>query len=77
MLVLSRKVNESVVINGEIVITVVEIRDDKVRLGIEAPPQVTVHRREVFDAIQQEEEGEGGASRRNPSSGEGEESFFA
>lgn len=75
MLVLSRKVNESVVINGEIVITVVEIRDDKVRLGIEAPPQVTVHRREVFDAIQQEEGGEGTPG--SLSSSEGEDSFFA
>lgn len=75
MLVLSRKVNESVVINGEIVITVVEIRDDKVRLGIEAPPQVTVHRREVFDAIQQEEGREGMPG--DPPASEGEESYFA
>ena len=51
MLVLSRKVNESVVVNDDIIITVVEIRGDKVRLGVEAPAQVPVHRREVFDAI--------------------------
>lgn len=51
MLVLSRKKNESIVINDNIVITVVEVRGDKVRLGIEAPKEVPVHRREVYDAI--------------------------
>jgi carbon storage regulator len=51
MLVLSRKKNESIIINDNIVVTVVEIRGDKVRLGIEAPREVTVHRREVYDAI--------------------------
>ncbi|GHT17914.1 hypothetical protein FACS1894189_4760 [Planctomycetales bacterium] len=53
MLVLSRKKNESVVINDSISIVVVEIRGDKVRLGIEAPKDVPVHRREVYDAIQE------------------------
>ena len=52
MLVLSRKKNESIVINNEITIVVVEIRGDKVRLGVEAPREVPVHRREVYDAIQ-------------------------
>ncbi len=52
MLVLSRKKNESIVINDDITIVVVEIRGDKVRLGVEAPKEVSVHRREVFDAIQ-------------------------
>lgn len=51
MLVLSRKKNESIIINDNIVVTVVEVRGDKVRLGIEAPREVTVHRREVYDAI--------------------------
>ncbi len=51
MLVLSRKKNESIVINNDIVVTVVEIRGDKVRLGIVAPKEVPVHRQEVFDAI--------------------------
>ncbi len=54
MLVLSRKKNESVVIDDQIVLTVIEIRGDKVRLGIEAPREVAVHRKEIFDAIQQE-----------------------
>jgi carbon storage regulator len=52
MLVLSRKKNESIVINNDVIITVVEIRGDKVRLGIVAPKEVPVHRQEVYDAIQ-------------------------
>jgi carbon storage regulator len=55
MLVLSRKANESIVINDDIVITVVQIRGDKVRLGVEAPKEVPVHRREVYDAIKRGE----------------------
>ena len=51
MLVLSRKKDESIVINDDITIVVVEIRGDKVRLGVEAPKEVPVHRREVFEAI--------------------------
>ena len=51
MLILSRKTNESIVINDNIVITVVEVRGDKVRLGIEAPKEVPVHRREIYDKI--------------------------
>lgn len=51
MLVLSRKNNESIVIKDNITITVVEIRGDKVRLGIVAPKEVPVHRQEVYEAI--------------------------
>jgi len=51
MLVLSRKKNESIVIDNNIVVTVVEIRGDKVRLGIVAPKDVPVHRQEVYEAI--------------------------
>ena len=51
MLILMRKKNESIVINDDITIVVVEIRGDKVRLGVEAPREVSVHRREVFDAV--------------------------
>ena len=51
MLVLSRKKNESIVINNDVTVTVVEIRGDKVRLGIVAPKEVPVHRQEVYDAI--------------------------
>ncbi len=51
MLVLSRHKNETIVINNDIFVTIVEIRGDKVRLGVEAPREVPVHRREVWDAI--------------------------
>jgi carbon storage regulator len=51
LLVLSRKKNESIVINGDITVIVVEIRGDKVRLGIESPKDIVPHRREVYDAI--------------------------
>lgn len=62
MLVLSRKKNESIVINNDIRIVVVEIRGDKVRLGVEAPREVPVHRNEVYEAIQN--------STRQPESGD-------
>jgi carbon storage regulator len=54
MLVLSRQRDESIIIGDNIVITVVDIRGDKVRLGIDAPKEVPVHRREVYEAIQRE-----------------------
>ena len=54
MLVLSRKRNESVVINDNVIVTIVDIRGDDVRLGVEAPKEIPVHRQEVFDAIQRE-----------------------
>lgn len=54
MLVLSRRSNESIVIGGEIVVTVLEIKGDQVRLGIRAPRSVTVHREEVHAEIQRE-----------------------
>lgn len=56
MLVLSRKKNESIIINDDITIVVVEIRGDKVRLGIEAPKEVPVHRHEVYEAIRRSAE---------------------
>jgi carbon storage regulator len=54
MLVLSRKRDEKIVIGDNIVITVVEVRGDKVRLGIEAPSDVPVHRAEVYARLQEE-----------------------
>ena len=54
MLVLSRKKNECIVINDSISVVVVEIRGDKVRLGIDAPKDVVVHRKEVYEAIRAE-----------------------
>jgi len=54
MLVLSRQRDESIIIGDNIVVTVVDVRGDKVRLGIEAPREVSVHRREIYEAIQRE-----------------------
>ena len=54
MLVLSRQRDESIIIGDNIVVTIVDIRGDKVRLGIQAPSEVPVHRREVFEAIRRE-----------------------
>jgi len=52
MLVLSRKRNESIVIDDNVIVTIVDIRGEDVRLGIEAPKEIPVHRQEVHDAIQ-------------------------
>ena len=55
MLVLSRQRDESIIIADNIKITIVDIRGDKVRLGIDAPKEIPVHRREVYEAIQRNE----------------------
>ena len=54
MLVLSRQKDESIMIGDEVEITIVDVRGDKVRLGITAPKSIPVHRREIYDAIQRE-----------------------
>ena len=60
MLVLSRKRDETIMIGDEIEITVVDIRSNKVRLGITAPKSVPVHRKEVYEAIQRENQAAAG-----------------
>ena len=59
MLVLSRKRDESIRIGDDIVLTVIEVRGDKVRIGIDAPREVPVHRQEVYEAILREESARG------------------
>ena len=54
MLVLSRHRDESIMIGDDVVVTIVDIRGDKVRLGIDAPTSIPVHRQEVYEAIQRE-----------------------
>jgi len=54
MLVLSRQRDESIMIGDQVVVTVVDVRGDKVRLGIDAPTEIPVHRHEVYEAIQRE-----------------------
>ena len=56
MLVLSRSKDESIMIGDDIEITIIDVRGDKVRLGIVAPRSVAVHRKEVYEAIQREKE---------------------
>lgn len=57
MLVLSRHKDETIMIGDDIELTIVDIRGDKVRVGIKAPSTVPVHRKEVYDAIKEENEG--------------------
>ena len=54
MLVLSRQKDESIIIGDDVEIIIVDVRGDKVRLGITAPKNISVHRREVYEAIQRE-----------------------
>jgi len=65
MLVLSRQRDESIMIGDDVEITIVDVRGDKVRLGINAPKHIPVHRREIYDAIQKEkaEKAEGGEAK--------------
>ncbi|UCG56151.1 MAG: carbon storage regulator CsrA [Phycisphaerales bacterium] len=56
MLVLSRQRDESIMIGDDVEIVIVDVRGDKVRLGITAPKQIPVHRREIYDAIQREKQ---------------------
>ena len=56
MLVLSRQRDETIMIGDDIELTVVDIRGDKVRLGIKAAPEIAIHRKEVYDAIKRENE---------------------
>ncbi len=76
MLVLSRKKNESIVINDDITIVVVEIRGDKVRLGVEAPKDVPVHRKEVYDAIRDSFRNSQNENQSTPAPSEGDESAY-
>ena len=59
MLVLSRQRDETIIIGTDIEITVVDIRGEKVRLGISAPPHISVHRKEIYEAIKRESEAAG------------------
>ena len=66
MLVLSRQRDESIMIGDDVEITIVDVRGDKVRLGITAPKTIPVHRREIYDAIQREKNGEGADAKEAP-----------
>jgi carbon storage regulator len=66
MLILTRKLNEKLVIGDGIIVSVIEVRGDQVKLGIEAPRTVKVFRQEVFDAIQEENRRAAGSTMQLP-----------
>ncbi|NOX58367.1 MAG: carbon storage regulator CsrA [Planctomycetes bacterium] len=72
MLVLSRSRDQSIMIGDDIEITIVDVRGDKVRVGINAPRQVSVHRKEVYEAIRRENES--GAATKGTSAGKATDS---
>lgn len=61
MLILTRRISESVIIGDEVKVTVLGVKGNQVRLGIDAPKTVSVHREEIYQRIQQEKQGEGGS----------------
>lgn len=63
MLVLSRRRDENIMIGDDVIITILDIRGDKVHLGITAPAAVAVHRQEVYEDIQREKRNQGGTAR--------------
>ena len=66
MLVLSRRKNESIMLGDDVIVTVVDIRGDNVRIGIQAPSELPVHRCEVYDAIQRQKAGQEPEARPQP-----------
>ena len=72
MLVLSRQKDESIIIGDDVEIIIVDVRGDKVRLGITAPKNISVHRREVYEAIQREKQQQGEDSEPKDQSAEPE-----
>ena len=70
MLVLSRQRDESIMIGDKVVVTIVDIRGDKVRLGIQAPEEIPVHRQEVYEAIKREGRHSGHGGDRNAQVGD-------
>jgi carbon storage regulator len=65
MLVLSRQKDESIIIGDDVEVVIVDVRGDKVRLGITAPKNISVHRREVYEAIQREKKDKADADKDN------------
>ncbi|MFO1469175.1 MAG: carbon storage regulator CsrA [Steroidobacteraceae bacterium] len=64
MLILTRRVGETVMIGNEVTVTVLGVKGNQVRIGVNAPKDVSVHREEIYERIKREEEGEAGGSRK-------------
>ncbi|MBA7604934.1 Translational regulator CsrA [subsurface metagenome] len=73
MLVLSRQRDESIMIGDDVEIIIVDVRGDKVRLGITAPKNIPVHRREIYDAIQREKKESQKQQEKEPQTQRGKE----
>ena len=67
-MVLSRHRDESIMIGDDVVVTIVDIRGDKVRLGIQAPTEIPVHRQEVYEAIQREKQNQASSAKSSGNS---------
>jgi carbon storage regulator len=70
MLILTRRVGETVMIGNDITVTVLGVKGNQVRVGVNAPKEVAVHREEIYERIKREEQAAGGAARR-PGTGTG------
>ena len=71
MLILTRRVGETVMIGNDITVTVLGVKGNQVRVGVNAPKEVAVHREEIYERIKREEQAAGGAALKRPLTGAG------
>jgi carbon storage regulator len=71
MLILTRRVGETVMIGNDVTVTVLGVKGNQVRVGVNAPKEVAVHREEIYERIKREEQAAGGAALKRPLTGAG------